>query len=132
MAKPPMRPGVLSRLWTNFSNSLKRGRQIDDKSNIVGEDMFGNRYYEIPAEPSRGRRRPRRWYTNEETKHHDVRDATHTGGFDAEIPSEWESWLRHRRDAPPTNDMILQSYALADMKKVHAKEIQSHWSDIFS
>lgn len=113
-----MRPGVISRFWTNFMNSLKRGRQIDTASTVVGEDIFGNRYYEIAADPSRGRRRPRRWYTNEVTKHHDVRDAAYTDGFDSEIPSEWESWLRFRRDAPPTEEMVLQSYALADMKKV--------------
>ena len=118
MAKPPMRPGVIARLATNFWNSIVKGRQIDTASKVVGEDILGNRYYEIPADPSRGRRRGRRWFTNEVSKHHDPRGHETVDGFDSEIPTEWESWLRFRRDEPPTEQQVLQSFALADLKKV--------------
>ena len=118
MAKPPMRPGVLSRLATNFWNSLRYGRHMDQKSVVIGEDIFGNRYHEIPADPRRGRRRGRRWYTNAISNHNDPRDHSTVAGFDKDIPSEWESWLRFRRDAPPTEQQVLQSLALADLKKV--------------
>ena len=118
MAKPPVRPGVMARLATNFWNSIFRGRQLDQATKVVGDDIFGNRYYEIPADPSRGKRRGRRWFTNEASKHHDPRNHESTVGFDNEIPSEWDSWLRFRRDEPPTQQQVLQSYALAELKKV--------------
>ena len=118
MAKPPVRPGVMARLATNFWNSIVRGRHLDQATKVVGEDIFGNRYYEIPADPSRGKRRGRRWFTNEASKHHDPRNHESTVGFDNEIPSEWDSWLRFRRDEPPTQQQVLQSYALAELKKV--------------
>ena len=28
------------------------------------------------------------------------------GGFDAKLPAEWESWLRMRRDDPPTFEQV--------------------------
>ena len=118
MSGPPVRPGPLARLVTNFWRSLK-GRHIDGKATVVGEDVLGNKYYEIPAEPSLGRRRPRRWFTNSASGHQDIRDTTKGFvGFDAEVPAEWDSWLRFRRDTPPTNQQVLQSLALADLKKV--------------
>lgn len=119
MSGPPQRLGLIMRIVNNFWNSVSKGRHIDSRSQIRGEDILGNKYFEIPADPSRGRRRARRWYTNEVSEHHDVRDTTKGAiGFDAEIPAEWESWLRFRRDAPPTEKQVLQSLALADMKKV--------------
>ena len=29
-------------------------------------------------------------------------------GFDNDLPSEWESWLRFRRDDPPTDQEVLK------------------------
>ena len=113
-----VRPGPLARLVTNFMNSLKNGRHIDSKPQVVGEDYIGNRYYEIPANPSHGKRRPRRWYTSPASNYHDPRGSNITEGFDNEVPSEWESWLRNRRELPPSDAEILQSYAIADLKKV--------------
>merc|ERR1719228_1976462 len=114
----------MARLATNFWNSLVRGRHLDQATKVVGEDIFGNRYYEIPADPSRGKRRGRRWFTNEGSKYHDPRDHTNIQGFDSEIPSEWDSWLRFRRDMPPTEQQILQSYALAELKKKNAADLE--------
>ena len=118
MAKPPVRPGPFARLVTNFLNSWKKGRHIDSQAQVVGEDFLGNRYYEIPADPSRGKRRPRRWYTSTASNYHDPRGSNIAEGFDNEVPSEWESWLRNRREVPPTESEIVQSYAIADLKKV--------------
>jgi NADH:ubiquinone oxidoreductase subunit len=41
-------------------------------------------------------------------------------GFDAELPPEWESWLRHRRANLPSEKEATQSLALAEMKKMNA------------
>ena len=71
MAKPPVRPGYLTRIASGFWNSIKpnwsrftgRYGRDDTETRIVGQDMFGNQYYETAANPQKGRRRPRRWYT---------------------------------------------------------------------
>ena len=118
MAKPPVRPGPLARLFTNFMTHLRKGNHIDNKANVIGEDFLGNKYFEIPADPSRGKRRPRRWYTSNMSKYHDPRGSNITEGFDNQVPSEWESWLRFRREVPPTDQEVMQSYAIADLKKV--------------
>lgn len=71
-------------IWKNFVNSI-RPRQT--KGNLMGEDYFGNKYYEIPANPRIGKRRHERWFEPSND-----RDA-----FDRELTAEWESWLRGRR-----------------------------------
>lgn len=53
---------------------------------ISGKDYIGNSYFEIPAEPSAGKRKPTRWYNP--PKGQDFQDP---------IPAEWEAWLRMRR-----------------------------------
>merc|ERR1711862_600720 len=100
------------------------GRQLDQEVKVIGNDIFGNRYYEIPADPSRGKRRGRRWFTHESSNHQDPRIHTNVDGFDNEIPSEWDSWLRFRRDDPPTAKQVLQSYAIADLKKRNAADLE--------
>lgn len=51
-----------------------------------GKDYIGNTYYEIPANPREGKRKPSRWY-----------DPPKGQDFQDPIPAEWESWLRMRR-----------------------------------
>lgn len=82
MAKPPSRD-ILKILFTSFWKSF-RPRQIS--GNYKGEDNFGNKFYEIPANPSVGKRKDSRWF---EPK---VKD-----DFDQEMAAEWEAWLRGRR-----------------------------------
>jgi NADH:ubiquinone oxidoreductase subunit len=45
-------------------------------------------------------------------------------GFDATLPAEWESWLRHRRDDPPTPEQVAASLAEAEMKKINAAKLE--------
>merc|ERR1711915_875966 len=68
--------------------------------NLVGKDPYGNSYYELPAQPQLGKRRPSRWYNTADITKDDAETGPSEkwGGFDAELPSEWESWLRHRSD----------------------------------
>ena len=81
------RGNVLSMIWNNFVKSLKPRQQM---GTLIGEDYFGNRYYEIPVQKNSLKRRPERWF--EPPGNADMNDI-----FDSEITSEWESWLRHRR-----------------------------------
>ena len=54
----------------------------------MGEDYYGNKYFEIAANPSIGKRKPERWF---EPSGEDKEI------FDQERTAEWESWLRGRR-----------------------------------
>lgn len=76
-------------IFQNFINSF-RPRQL--KGNYMGEDYLGNKYYEIPADPSRGKRKTSRYFEPPgERDRNDPDDHGH------ELTAEWESWLRGRR-----------------------------------
>ncbi|CAK1540230.1 unnamed protein product [Leptosia nina] len=96
--------------FRNFINSF-RPRQIS--GNKIGKDYIGNEYYEIPADPSRGKRKPSRWY-----------DPPKGLDFQDPIPSEWEAWLRMRRTEPPTEEEITKNLAIAEMKKINAEKLE--------
>ncbi|CAL8096432.1 unnamed protein product [Orchesella dallaii] len=109
----PQERSILKMIWTNFRNSL-RPRQI--KGNLIGKDSFGNKYFEIPADPSIGKRRDARWFEPVIKDKHDQ-----------EMPAEWESWLRGRRKQPPTTEEVLRNQAIADMKKINAAELEKEY-----
>lgn len=75
---------IFKYVLTHFLNSL-RPRQI--RGNLMGEDYFGNKYYEIPRNPALGKRKTERWFE----------PAGDKDAFDRELTAEWESWLRGRR-----------------------------------
>ncbi|KDR10793.1 mimitin, mitochondrial [Zootermopsis nevadensis] len=100
---------ILAMIFRNFIQSLKP-RKI--RGDLVGTDYFGNRYFEIPANPQIGKRKPSRWF---EPK---VKE-----DFDQEIPAEWEAWLRGRRSIPPEEEEVLRNLAAMKQKKENAKEI---------
>jgi len=108
----PAERDLLKAIWTNFRNSL-RPRQW--KGNLVGKDRFGNQFFEIPANPSIGKRKAARYFKppGEELQN-----------FDSQMPAEWESWLRGRRDVPPTEEELLSNQAVAEMKKKNAAELE--------
>ena len=43
-----------------------------------------------------------------------MHDIDLAAGFDAELPAEWESWLRHRRAEPPSEKEVPQLLLLAE------------------
>ena len=49
-----------------------------------------------------------RWYSAAETGNRDGTAKDVWAGFDSDLPSEWESWLRFRRDNPPTDNEVIQ------------------------
>lgn len=81
MAQPPR--SVLRMILTNFLQSFKP-RQV--KGNYMGDDYFGNKYFEIPADPSLGKRKATRWFTPVDKEN-----------FEQERTGEWDAWLRFRR-----------------------------------
>lgn len=72
-------------IWTNFKRSFA---PLKREGNLIGRDYFGNKYFEKPARPEIGKRRPERWFEPSENMDEN---------FDKELTAEWESWLRHRR-----------------------------------
>lgn len=82
MAKPPPR-SIIQMIVSNFLRSF-RPRQIT--GNYMGEDYFGNKYYEIPANPELGKRKPQRWF-----------EPVDKDDFEQERTAEWDAWLRMRR-----------------------------------
>ncbi|XP_053670620.1 NADH dehydrogenase [ubiquinone] 1 alpha subcomplex assembly factor 2 [Anopheles nili] len=114
MASGPPTRNLLRIVFDNFLKSF-RPRQM--KGNYVGEDYFGNKYYEIPPDPSVGRRRASRWF-----------EPTEKEAYDQEITAEWEAWLRGRRNNPPTQEELLKNLAIIKMKERNAAELEAKYS----
>ena len=54
----------------------------------IGQDEFGNKYYEAKARPNMNH--TRRW-------------VIYVGGYDAtQVPPEWHGWLHHQTDDVPS------------------------------
>ena len=49
-----------------------------------------------------------RWYNTAETGSGDMLHKEVWGGFDSDLPAEWESWLRFRRTNPPSDDEVMK------------------------
>lgn len=114
MAKPPQRD-ILKIIFQNFLKSF-RPRQI--RGNFIGEDYFGNKYYEIPANPSIGKRKPSRWF-----------EPAKKEAFDQELTAEWEAWLRFRREEPPTREELVRNLQIMEMKKKNAAELDVKYGE---
>ncbi|XP_023019620.1 uncharacterized protein [Leptinotarsa decemlineata] len=110
MAQPQGR-SILAMIIRNFLNSLKP-RQF--RGTLIGSDYFGNKYYEIPSNPSVGKRRANRWF-----------DPPQKEDFMQEMPAEWEAWLRGRRKEPPTEEEVMKNLAIMQMKKKNAIEVDA-------
>lgn len=120
----PKSRGMFQYVWKHFWNSIKIGSGREKVGNIVGRDPYGNMYYELPAQPQLGKRRPTRWYDTAQTGKGDMLHKDAWGGFDSDLPAEWESWLRFRRTQPPSEDEVLNSLAIAELKKVNAAKLE--------
>lgn len=81
---------------------------------LMGTDTFGNKYFEKAADPRVGRRKVSRYFVPLEKN-----------AFDQEIAPEWESWLRGRRDDPPTVEEIQHNTAFKEMKQHKAQVIDA-------
>jgi len=102
---------IIKHIFTLFVQSFKPKRM---KSEFRGEDYFGNKYYEVPADPQAGKRRPERWFQPVQKEN-----------YGQELPGEWESWLRGRRKEPPTEEELLKNLAISDMKKRNALKVEA-------
>lgn len=104
--------GYMRLFYRRFLKSIKIGEER--RYNEVGRDHLGNQYFEIPADPSRGRRNPRRWYEAGKRFDHDH--------FDRPLPSEWFAWLHLRRMDPPTEEEIQRNLQMIKQKQEYAAQ----------
>ena len=82
--------GLFSEIFSWWSGNTWGTRlTIWREGKFVGEDAFGNRYYEQVrgSSPHGG---PRRWVT-----YKNMSEAS-------QVPPEWHGWLHHTVDMPPT------------------------------
>jgi len=81
----------IKRLFTWWNGStFGTNLQISRKGEKIGEDAYGNTYYQERGEGYDGR--ARRW-------------VTYTGYTDASrVPPEWQGWLTYTSEEPPTED----------------------------
>lgn len=96
--------------FKHFINSFKP-RKISGV--FAGDDYHGNKYYEIPADPSRGKRTPKRWYVPPVNMRYDQEN----------MPAEWDAWLRNRRSEPPSESELKENLSIATMKKQNADRL---------
>ncbi|XP_064462901.1 NADH dehydrogenase [ubiquinone] 1 alpha subcomplex assembly factor 2-like [Ornithodoros turicata] len=101
---------VYFQIFKNFVESFTKRRAAGSE---IGNDYLGNKYFETPADPSRGRRRPVRWF-----------EPAIKEKFDQEVPVEWEAWLRYRRTSPPTEEEIARNLAIMEAKKFKAAQLE--------
>lgn len=110
--KKPTRD-LIGIIWTNFWRSfLPRKYRGDYK----GDDYFGNKYFEIPANPAVGQRKER-WFEPADKE-----------AFDQELTAEWEAWLRGRREEPPSRDELIKNLQVIEMKKRNAAELDAQYA----
>lgn len=82
--------------------------KLTSGSKFVGEDSFGNKYYEAP---------PRKGYK------HNRRTVDYKGAADAsKVPPEWHAWLHHQTDVFPALDAEQGSYRRPWQKPYEANQ----------
>ncbi|KAL3868899.1 hypothetical protein ACJMK2_041655 [Sinanodonta woodiana] len=105
------RLGYLAQFWQNLKTSLYHSRK--QKEYFMGQDQYGNKYFEKKAEPSQNLRGSR--YVLPQSK--DLFEVP-------EIPTEWNAWLRHRRVEPPTEEEIEKNFLTMVRTQQRAKELE--------
>ena len=78
---------------------------------LVGTDLHGNKYYETIRE---GKKPRREMISN-------VKHMQYTPGM---MPIEWESWIRGKRDGPPTHEESIAQQKRIAIIKEKAKQLE--------
>lgn len=78
----------------------------------MGEDFYGTKFYEEPRDA--GRKTRGRFF-----------EPLDKENFEQEITAEWESWLRYRRQDPPTKKEVEENYRMILTKRENAAKLAS-------
>ncbi|XP_037229461.1 NADH dehydrogenase [ubiquinone] 1 alpha subcomplex assembly factor 2 isoform X1 [Falco biarmicus] len=94
-----------------------RLRLFGPAKELVGTDQFGNKYYRVPKhETHTGQIIPERRFVeaiNSEAYRYEMGD----------FPTEWEAWIRKRREDPPTIEEILKNESYREEMKQKIKDV---------
>lgn len=99
-------------IWKHFVASITPRA----KPKLMGEDYYGTRYFETPLHPGSRHNRPSRYF-----------EPVTKDNFEAEIPAEWEAWLRHRRKEAPTQEELEKNYQQMMTTKKNAEMIEEKY-----
>ncbi|XP_026572829.1 NADH dehydrogenase [ubiquinone] 1 alpha subcomplex assembly factor 2 [Pseudonaja textilis] len=105
----------MSGVW-RFLRLLKQ-RFIGPGSEYVGIDHFGNKYYRIPQHKT---------WAGQNIKERRIVKAVSLKEYQYEsgaIPTEWEAWMKKRRNNPPTLEESIQN-------KNYRKEMKAKVEDL--
>ncbi|KAK6188746.1 hypothetical protein SNE40_004861 [Patella caerulea] len=102
--------GILKKLFMNYKAVLKGART---NGMLKGSDHFGNKYFEKVYNDEK--RRPSRWIEAEDEDQSKVPD----------IPTEWDAWLRLKRQEPPTQQEVDRNYMLMLRTQKRAEDLKA-------
>ncbi|XP_004625119.1 NADH dehydrogenase [ubiquinone] 1 alpha subcomplex assembly factor 2-like [Octodon degus] len=94
-------------LWRMLSKEVKEH---------VGTDQFGNKYYCIPQYTNWRGQTIREKRIIEAAKRNEIEYEV------GDIPTEWEAWIRRKRNTPPTMEEILQNEKYREEMKMKSKD----------
>ncbi|ORX56440.1 hypothetical protein DM01DRAFT_1366805 [Hesseltinella vesiculosa] len=106
-------PGFLAR----FRETYKVTRYPWKKHVLIGTDLDGNEYWEMPN-PLGGR--PKRWV---QMKDHDDY-AVYNQNL---LPVQWQAWLRHTRPVAPTTQELIREVQRRNLIQQRAKQLEQDW-----
>lgn len=95
-----------SNRWLNNLRKLFSVKSLlnKNKKKFVGEDEFGNKYYEI-IKPNHPWRKTQRFFQTEGIDYQNPSQVVDR----AHVPPAWDAWLRFRKVNPPTIEELNQS-----------------------
>ncbi|NXY70714.1 NDUF2 factor, partial [Glareola pratincola] len=92
-------------------------RLLGPEKELVGTDQFGNKYYRVPKHETRaGQIIPERRFVeaiNRQAYQYEMGD----------FPTEWEAWIRKKRNDPPTIEEILKNENYREEIKQKIKDV---------
>ncbi|XP_043919751.1 NADH dehydrogenase [ubiquinone] 1 alpha subcomplex assembly factor 2 [Protopterus annectens] len=92
---------------------------------LIGTDHLGNKYYYVPRQKS--------WTGQTIRERRIVEAANHLEEYEYEagkIPSEWDAWIRGRREDPPALEELLRNEQYRNEIKIRAKQAEEKDSAI--
>ncbi|EIE87510.1 hypothetical protein G6F46_000563 [Rhizopus delemar] len=107
--------GLLGKL----SLAYKTNRFPWKKHALVGYDLAGNEYWDCPN-PLGGRMK--RWVQMKETENNDA-----TIFNQNLLPVQWQAWLRHTRQQPPSIVELVQEEKRREIVLQRAKALDEEW-----
>lgn len=99
--------------WSSIWGSIQRAFTAP-KAQLKGTDRLGNQYFEVPENRLHHHLKSKRYFVPAPGQQ-----------WSSERSPEWESWLRYRREQPPSADEIEYNEQMALMKKTNASALNA-------